>query len=900
MSSTYPEHLETDVILRTGGSVHIRPARPDDAERVEDYLIGLSPESRRLRFWGPSIDVRKVAADAVQIDYHDHLTLLALEGGAEGLVVAGAQYIRSDASRAEISVSVADDFQGRGLGSILVAHLAQAAAAEGISSFYAVVMPENHGMIDVFRRSGFILSIRAVPGEVRIDFPTAITDESLQQYELREAQADANGVRAFLEPAAVAIVGASRDPTSIGGRLLRNLLEGPFAGVVYPVNPFADAVQGVPAYDSITEVPGEIDVAFVAVPAASVHDVARACAAKHVRGLVVISSGFAETGNDGAERQEELLRICRDAGMRLIGPNCMGVANTDPAVRMNGTFASIAPPEGRVGFCSQSGALGLAIMNQASSMGLGLSSFVSVGNKADVSSNDLLCYWDEDPRTDVVLLYLESFGNPRRFARIARRVGRRTPIVAVKSGRSTAGKRAAGSHTGALLAASDTTIDALFRQTGVVRTDTLEEMLDVAMLLANQPLPAGNRVGIVTNAGGLAILCADTCEARGLQVPKLRDETADRLRAILPIEASVTNPIDMIASAKGEDYGRTIVELAASGELDALIVIYIPPMEVDASDVASHLVTTIEGLDRALPVLTCFMSSRGIPDALRAPNLRVPSYPYPEQAAIALAHAVNYGTWRVRPEGTTPDLEGIHEDEATALLATVLERGEGWMTYGEVRALLESYGLPTLREAVAQTPDDAATVAATFDGPVALKALGPLHKTEAGAVALGLSGRDEVHRAAVDMAQRVGEPFEGFLVQQMVERGVEMLVGMVADPQFGPVVACGAGGTAVELVRDVAVRVAPLTDLDGDDMVRSLATFPLLDGFRGAPPADLPALLDVLHRVSALATAHPAIAELDLNPVIVLPQGASIVDARIRVRVPTPAVPFERRPGSSR
>jgi acetyl coenzyme A synthetase (ADP forming)-like protein len=898
MGSSELAHLETDVLLRDGRTVRIRPARPADEERIEDYLIALSPETRRLRFWGPSIDVRDIASRTANLDPPNHLTLIALTGGSEGTMVGGAQYYRTDGSVAEIGLSVADELQGHGLGSILVAHLAQAAEEAGIRSFYAEVLPENHRMIGVFRQSGFDLSIRAVPGMVRIEFPTTITEASLEHYEERDTKAAANAIRTFLRPHAVAVVGASRDPGSVGGRLLHNLLDGPFTGIVYPVNPNTDAVQGVPAYASIADVPDGLDTVFVVVPAAGVLDVARGCAEKGVSGLVVISAGFAEVGGEGAKRQAELLAICRSAGMRLIGPNCMGVVNTDPDVRLHGTFASTRPYAGRVGFMSQSGALGLAVMSQAASMGLGLSSFVSVGNKSDISGNDLLCYWDEDERTDVILLYMESFGNPRKFARLARRIGKRKPIVAVKSGRSAAGVRATGSHTGSLLAASDTTVDALFRQYGVIRCDTLEEMFDVAVLLESQPIPTGNRVAILTNAGGLGILCADTCEAHGLSVPPLSEETAARLRSFLPAEASVGNPVDMIASATGEDYGRTIRELASDPEVDALIVIYIPPLEAQAPDVARHMVDAIRDVERRIPLLTCFMSSRGIPDELRGADLGIPSFSYPEQAAIALAHATAYGVWRERSEGEVPELVGLQEDEATAILATALERGEGWLTHAEVARLLRCYGLPLAREETATTPDEAGDAASNFTGPIALKAIGPVHKTEVEAVRLGLAPDQRVRDEAAAMAERItaaGEPVEGFVLQEMVGKGVEMLVGVVADPLFGPVVACGAGGTAVELTRDVAVRVAPLTDVDAREMVSSLATAPLLDGFRGSPPADVPALLDVIHRVSAMALAHPAIAEMDLNPAIVLPHGAAIVDARVKVRVPGPTAPFADR-----
>ncbi|HSL09775.1 MAG TPA: GNAT family N-acetyltransferase [Actinomycetota bacterium] len=892
-----PARLDTDVVLRDGSTVRIRTATTADRDLVEDYFLSLSDESRRLRFWTHSVDVSEQAARTVDVDGDRHVTVLALIGGR---MVGGSQYFREGASaRAEVSVSVADDLQGHGLGSILIGLLAQIARDRGILLFHAEVLPENHRMINVFRATGFVTSIRAKPGAVEVEFPTTITEETIEQYEERERIADANAVRTFLRPRAVAVIGASREPGSIGGRLFRNLITQPFTGVVYPVNPKAPVVQGVTAFPSILDVPGDVDVAFVVVPAVFVNDVVRQCGEKGVRSLVVISSGFGEVGEEGLHLQEELVATCRAYGMRMIGPNCMGVTNSDPEVRLNGTFGTAWAPEGRVAFMSQSGALGLAVMNQAASLGMGLSSFVSVGNKADVSANDLLAYWDDDERTDVILLYMESFGNPRRFARLARRIGERKPVVVVKSGRSAAGQRAASSHTGALLAASDTTVDAVFRQHGVIRTDTLEEMFDVATLLVNQPVPEGPRVAIVTNAGGLGIQCADMCEARGLEVIELSDATVERLRSFLPAEASVGNPVDMIASATHEDYGRAIRTVAGDPDVDALIVIYIPPLEQDAPSIARAMVDAIASLPRTIPVLTCFMSSRGVPDDLRAPGVRIPSYGYPEQAAIALAHAAEHGAWRRRPQGRVPRYPGIDEDAAHGITARALSRGDEWLTPDDVGELLDCYGLPRVRERKVVAPDEAGTAATELGTRVALKAVGPIHKTEVGAVALDLSPADVADTARA-MAERVaahGEPLEGFVVQEMVPAGVEMLVGSATDPVFGPVVAVGAGGVTVELTRDVQVGVAPLTDVQADTMVRSLATFPLLNGFRGAPAADVPALVDVLLRLSAMADAHPEIVEMDCNPVIVLERGAVIVDARIRVRTPAPAPPFAPRAG---
>lgn len=896
----HPAYLESDVVLRDGSTVRIRPARRADATRVEDYLVSLSPETRRLRFWSAAVNVREFAAKIVDVDYEDHLTLLVLHGGAEGTMIGGAQYSRMDGGRAEIGLSVNDEWQAKGIGSILLGQLAQAAVAQGIAIFVAEVLPENHAMINVFRASGFPVSIRATPGSIEVEFPISLTEDAVAHFEQRETEAAVNAVRTFLAPRSVAVIGASRDTTSIGGQLFHNLLTTAFHGPVYPVNPKADVVHGVPAYASILKVPGTVDVAFVVVPAALVAEVARKCGEKGVRGLVVISSGFSEVGGDGPARQQELLDVCRAHGMRIIGPNCMGIVNTDPEIRLNGTFATVYPPSGRVGFLSQSGALGLAVMQHATDLGLGLSSFVSVGNKADVSGNDLVAYWNEDPRTDVILLYLESFGNPRRFARLAREVGRRKPIVAVKSGRSAAGARAAASHTGALLAASDVTVDALFRQSGVIRTDTLEEMFDVATLLANQPAPKGDRVAIVTNAGGLGILCADTCEANGLTVPPLSHATTAKLREFLPAEASVANPVDMIASATAEEYGRAIRTVGEDPDVDAMIVIYIPPQAMKAPEVARSIVLAIRDVGGRIPAATTFMSAKGLPDELQVDGMRVPSFAFPEQAAIAMARASAYGRWRSRPEGTVPRFPDIDPDQAHAIVAGALGRGEGWLTAGEVERLLGCYRLPLARSVRAATPEEAGAAAADLGVPVALKAMGPdiVHKTEVGAVRLGLKGQEAVADAARDMADRVraaGLTLDGFLVQEMVEGGVEMLVGVAQDPLFGPVIACSAGGTAVELLRDVSVRVSPITDLDADEMVRSLKTFPLLDGFRGAPKADVAALEDVILRVSALVEAHPSVAEMDCNPVMVLPNGVPIVDARIRVQEAPPAKPLAAR-----
>jgi acetate---CoA ligase (ADP-forming) len=901
----YPRHREADVVLRDGSTVHVRPVRADDAPAVRAFFERLSPESTSLRFFSGFPDLDSAVRWATELDYQRRYGLVAT--GGEGAVLAHAGWERQPdrPDRAEVAFAIADAMQGKGLGTILLGQLAEAADQAGVTVLAAEVLPQNHRMVRVFRDSGFPVTTSVVPGVVLVELPTSLSPEALERFEQREQVAATAAMRAFLEPRSVAVIGASRRRGTVAGELFHNLLAGGFEGPVYPVNPNAPVVQSVVAYPSVADVPGPVDLAVLAVPAAAVVAAARECAAKDVRALVVISAGFAETGPDGAERQAQLLAVCRAAGMRLIGPNCLGVLNTDPDVRLHATFGPTAPLGGRVGFLSQSGALGLAIVDYANALGLGLSSFVSVGNKADISGNDLLNYWEQDDRTGLVLLYLESFGNPRKFARIARRVARSKPVLAVKSGRSAAGARASSSHTGALLAASDVTVDALFRQAGVIRTDTLAELFDVASLLANQPAPRGRRVAIVTNAGGPGIMCADACEAGGLQVAELSQGLRSGLAAGLPAEASVANPVDMLASAPAEHYRRTVALVVASGEVDAVIVIFIPPLLTEPAVVAAAVAAA--AAPGTVPVLNVIMSAGQLPREADGSAVRLPAYRFPEDAARALARAAEYGGWRERPEGQVPELPGMRRDEAAALLAAAMAQGAvgagaapRWLAPDQVASLLDCYGLPMAEWRLADTPEAAGSAAEALGGPVALKAVAPtlVHKTEASGVRLGLAGATQVRAAAGEMAAAVaaaGHNVERFLVQRMVGQGVELLVGVVHDASFGPVVACGAGGTAVELLKDVAVRITPLTDRDAAEMVRSLQTFPLLDGYRGAPKADVSALQELLLRVSALVEAHPQVAELDCNPVKVLPRGVVVVDARVRVEAATPRLPLAAR-----
>jgi len=881
-----------DVVLRDGSTVHIRVMTPADEAGLCSLLTSLSEESRWLRFYCAQ-NSAGLAAEANREVNLDHTFGLIACSGDEDRVVGHAFYVGIDEQRAEVAFTIANEFQGRGLGTILLCQLADVAAANGIKIFEAEVVASNHAMLHVFRESGFTIEVNATAGQLHVVFPTSFTAEARKQFERRESIAAVNALKLFFQPRAVAVIGASRQRGTIGAEILHNLLSFGFHGPVYPVNPAATSIENVKAYPTLEAIPGPVDLAVIVVPAAKVIEIASECARKGVKALVVISAGFSETGEEGKQRQAELANVCRNAGMRLIGPNCMGIVNTNPDVLLDATFAPGVPPRGRVGFSSQSGALGLAIMEFANSLGLGISTFVSVGNKADISGNDLLRYWEADDDTDVILLYLESFGNPKKFSEIARRVGRKKPIAVVKSGRSAAGARATSSHTGALLAASDVTVDALFRQAGVVRTDTLSELFDVASLFANQPLPKGNRVGIITNAGGPAILCADACEARGLEIPVLSDASQAQLRAFLPAGASVGNPVDMTASAPAEHYRKAIEIVGGDENIDSLIVIFTPPLVTRAEDVAKCIVAAVQHIDRSKPVLSVFLSAQQAPQELRTTKLAIPSYSFPETAAIALARATRYQEWRERRETYPAKFADIRADQAAAVVASALARGEGWLLPDEVAKICACYGLPLITQRVVASAEEAAKVAEEFGGPVALKVIAPglIHKTEAGAVRLHLHGAEAVHQAAQEVSERLksqGLLPSGFLIQEMAKPGIEMLVGVVHDPQFGPVVACGAGGVQVELLKDVSIRLTPLSNEDAGEMIRELKTYRLLTGFRGSVASDIAALEEALLRVSALVEDIPQIAELDCNPLVLHETGATILDARIRVTAVAP------------
>jgi acetate---CoA ligase (ADP-forming) len=701
------------------------------------------------------------------------------------------------------------------------------------------------------------------------------------------AETDTRTLDPILRPRSIAVVGASRRPGTIGFQIVSNLVKYGYEGVVYPVNPRTGSIHSIPAYASIGDIPGEVDLAVIVVPKEHVLEVVDQCGAKGVKGLVVISAGFREVGGAGTERERELVERVRRYGMRLVGPNCMGVLSTAPELRMNATFAPTMPPPGPVSMMSQSGAMGVTILDYAAEYGIGINDFVSVGNKPDVSGNDLIQYWGEDERTRVILMYIENFGNPRTFTRIARKITKEKPIVVVKAGRTGAGAAAASSHTGAL-AGLDVATDALLEQCGVIRVNTVEELFDMAMAFGTLTPPKGNRVAIVTNAGGPGIIIADACEGRNLDVVELSAETQASLREVLAAEASVRNPVDMIASATPESYRLVLERVLKDENVDAAIAAFVPPLGVRQEDVAQAIVTAKRTSDK--PVLAVLMGREGLPQGrAQLREAGVPGYIFPESAAGALAAMYRYRQWLDRPEGTFREFE-VDRDEVQRIITSARERGTDHLAGPDALALFRAYGIPVLGSRIARTADEAVAAAEEVGLPVVLKVESPdiVHKTDVGGVILNVETAEAVRSETEAMLARIGElmpdaRIEGVLVQPFAKGGRETIIGGATDPTFGPLLMFGLGGIYVEALKDVAFRVHPLSDLDAQEMIRSIRGYKILEGIRGEPPSDQAILVEVIQRVSQLMADNPEIQELDINPFLVRERGGVALDARVRI-----------------
>ena len=877
-----PPHWEADVVAADGGTVHLRPITPEDADGIVGLMERSSDQTRYYRFFGP---MRRLSdKDLYRFTHVDHDARVAFVVLLGDRLIGVGRYDRyPDTDDAEVAFLIEDAHQRRGLGSVLLEHLAAAARERGITRFVAEVLSQNSAMVRVFLDAGYSAERSYADGVVHLTFPIAPTEQSLAVAHEREQRSESRSIGRLLNPGSVAVVGASNDPAKVGYAVLHNLLEYGFAGPIYPVNPAVRHVRGVPAYADIEAIPDDVDLAVVAVPADEVPGVVEACRRKNVRGLVVISGGFGESGPEGRAAERALVASARASGMRVVGPNCLGIVNTDPGVRLNASLAPDVPGRGRVGFFAQSGALGVALLERARARGIGLSSFVSAGNRADVSGNDLLQYWASDPGTEVVLLHLESFGNPRKFARLARGIGRTKPVVAVKSGRHvgmTAGL------AGTSVAVPEESVAALFASAGVIRVETLAQLFDVGTLLAHQPLPEGDRVAVVGNSTAMGVLVADAVLEQGLQLAHAR-------------------PVDIGTQAGPDDFRAALQAALDDDGVDAVVAVFLPPL-LRGEQTFGRVLREVSQ-EATKPLVANFLSTEGIPDELAVRDEHgmpargsVPSFSTPERAVIALAKISEYARWRRRPLGVVPELPGVDEAAARAVVDGALAGApEGReLSDEETMALLGAYGVPMLGTRRVEDVEAAVTAAEEIGYPVVLKSTAPWlrDRRDLGGMRFDLADAEDVRAAYA--AIPAGDPV---IVQAQSAPGVATVVQIVDDPSFGALVSFGVGGVATDLLGDRAYRTLPLTDLDAHELLREPRAWPMLDGYRGSTPVDADALEDLLLRVARLGDDLPEVLALTLDPVIVGPAnawhgGPSLVVAGAAVRIGQPTARLDAGP----
>jgi acyl-CoA synthetase (NDP forming)/RimJ/RimL family protein N-acetyltransferase len=889
-----PAPAASYALLSDGNTVEIRAAQPQDAGDIRQMHEQMSPDNAYFRFFSFSPRAPEREADRLtRPEDPDHAALLAR---LDGKLIGVASYEPTPRPGvAEIAFAVSDDMHGRGVATLLLEHLVSLARQRRLTAFAAETLPDNLAMQRVFADAGLPVERQFADGVIELTMPLpgppgGRLDDYLDAVAGRASTADVASLRHLLQPASVAVIGASRRRGSVGREILHNIVAAGFPGPVYAVNPHGRSMDGLSCLASAADLPSGVDLAVIAVPPPAVPAVAADCGRQGVRALIVITASL---GGGGAD----LLAICRRYGMRLVGPNCFGIASS--AARLNATFATAMPRAGKAGLVVQSGGVGVALLEHFGRLGIGISSFASVGDKYDVSSNDLLTWWEADGQTQLAVLYVESFGSPRGFARTARRVGRQMPVLTVISGRSAAGQRAAASHTAAS-ATPLVTQEALFGQAGVIATHSLGELVDAAALLASQPLPAGRRIAIVSNAGGAGVLAADACGDSGLTVAVLGARTQRRLAGLLPVGATVSGPVDTTASVSVARFRSCLEIVAADDSADAVLALAVPTA---IADLTAAILTAQVAKPMAAVLLnqpdTVRQLGREAADGRDLPATQtLPVYSYPEHAARALSHAASYREWRDGEHGTVPELADVDAAGARALVSAFLadRPGGGWLPAADAVALLGCYRIPMVETRPVTDQASAVQVAAELGGHVVLKAdvAGLVHKSDAGAVKLDLRTSTEVAGAYAELAAAFGAGLRRVLVQPMLADGVETLTGVVQEPVFGPLVVFGLGGVATDVLGDHTARLAPLTDVDAEQLIRGARAAPLLFGHRGAPAVDTAALADLLLRVSRLADDLPEVAELDLNPVIARADGAHAVDTRIRVAPATPRDPFLR------
>jgi acyl-CoA synthetase (NDP forming)/GNAT superfamily N-acetyltransferase len=890
MSEPAASHASVYALLADGRTVEIRHATHEDYAAVKAMHEAMSPNNAYLRFFSLSrLAAEQEARRVTRTPGPNHAALLALY---DGQVVGLASYegARDDSRTAEVAFAVADTMHHRGIATLLLEHLVSLARARQLEALTAETLQENTGMLRVFSDAGLPVVSKRENGVVAITIPLPPDDaghqleDYLETVAVRERSANVASLQPLFAPRSVAVIGVSRRTGTVGRSVLDNIKAGGYAGRLYAVNPNAREVGGIPCFPDVDSLPEPPDLAVLAVPPMTVVDTAEACGRRGVRGLVVLTSAV------DAPVSADLLAACRRHGMRLIGPNCFGIAV--PSIGLDATFAAANPATGSAGLVMQSGGIGFALVDHLTRLGIGISSFASVGNKLDVSSNDMLMWWEQDEQTRLAVLYIESFGNPRKFGRTARRVGMKMPVLTVHAGRSEAGQRAAASHTAAV-ASPLVSREALFEQAGIIATPSFGELMGATALLATQPPPAGRTVAIVSNVGGAGVLAADACTDLGLAVHHPGGQTSRRLRALIPVGGSVNGPVDTVATVSADTFRQVLETLNADDDVHAIIALCL------RTGATGDLLAAIADADISVPFAVVVLNQ---PEAVRlvdAKGGKVPAYAYPETAARALSRAVKYAEWRATPRQTVPAFLDVDPERSRKIVHAFLAAHPdgGWLPQTKVMALLQLYRIPLAATTIARTEDDAAAAAAQAGYPVALKAEVPglEHKTDAGAVLLELATEAGVRSGYRQLAGRFGGRLTGVAVQPMIAGGTEVMVGVKDDQMFGPLVVFGLGGVATEVLADHTARLAPLTEADADTLINSIRSAPLLHGHRGAPAADLAALRDVLLRVSRLTDDLPEITELDLNPVIAGTDSAIAVDARIRVAPQIPQDPFLRR-----
>ncbi|WP_228002065.1 bifunctional acetate--CoA ligase family protein/GNAT family N-acetyltransferase [Nocardia australiensis] len=885
------QHWFADVLASDGGVVRLRPITPDDADRLQEFHTSLSDRSRYLRYFGPYPRISpKDMYRSTHVDHHDRVGLLLVLGDA--IIAVGRYELLADRNgprAAEVAFVVADEHQGRGLGSILLEHLAGAAAENDIETFVAEVLAENTVMVTVFRDAGYQIERSRDGSVLHLEFAIDPTEALLAVRDSRERASEARSVGNLLAPRSVAVIGATPDAGRVGGLVLANLLSGVFQGPVFPVNPNRKSVRGVRAYPTVRDIPDEVDLAVVAVPADAIGSVLDDCMAKGVKGLVVLTAGFAETGGDGVAAERELVAAARGHGMRVVGPSALGVANTDPEISLNATLASVLPGRGHIGFFCQSGPLGAAILGEAAARNLGLSTFVAAGNRADLSGNDLLQYWDTDPATDVILLYLESFGNPRKFSRIARRVARTKPIVAVSSGRLAARAQPTGDMDRSI-------VRDLFAQAGIVQVDSISELFDCAALLGYQPLPEGPRVAVIGNSAALNWLAVDAARGEGLEVRRPVLEPSERARRPRPTERVVdedsVGDVDLGPEAMPGAYLDAVVTALQSDEIDAVIVVFAPPVPLPMAEFADAIRSAALAVpDAGKPILTTFVAEQGIPSllAMRGPGSMavrgsIPSYPDPERAARALARVRRYAQWRTKPVSVVRRPDGIDTERARGLVTRwMADSGGRRLTDEETTTLLGCYGIHVVAYRAVHDADEAVAAATELGYPVAAKATGDIwrRRPDLSGVRLDLWRPESVRQAYAHLAELSGDPV--LHIQKMATPGVGCVLRVQDDPSFGSVIGFGLSGPIIELLGDRAYRALPLTEAEAAALIDAPRAAPLLSGTPASPRVDKVALAELAQRISALFDDLPELRELFFDPVLASAASAEILYARARI-----------------